>query len=259
MKGHRALHSSRDRRRALVVLLSLFATPVLAQRPALELDHFYIVVQAPASRGAEALRRAGIVVDTAIARHEGQGTASMAAFFENAYLELLWVDPAIAVDSAHLGDVADFRRAANWRESGASPFGLGLHFLTGSAADLPIPARRDPAPHLGPDVFYLGLRQPEESHAADVFVMPPRAAVTQWLDRFRGRRPELFVHPLGAHRITRVLLRGSPANRPRAMDLDLRSLGFESASSQYAIVEFDGARQGREWDLRPALPLVLRR
>lgn len=43
------------------------------------------------------------------------------------------------------------------------------------------------------------------------------------------------------------------------MDLDLRSLGFESASTQYAIVEFDGARVGREWDLRPALPLVLRR
>ena len=92
-----------------------------------------------------------------------------------------------------------------------------------------------------------------------MFVMPPPAAVTQWLDRFRGRRPNLFVHPVGARRITRVLLHGSPVNRPHAMDIDVPSLGFVLAPTQYAIVEFDGARQGREWDLRPTLPLVLRR
>ena len=244
---------------ALLVVSSLFSRQVTAQRPVLELDHIYIVVQPRTSREIEALRRAGLVIDTTVSHHEGQGTASMAAFFENAYLELLWVDSATAVDSAHLSDLADFRRAADWRDSGASPFGLGLHFISGSAADLPTPVRRDPAPHLGPDIFYLLLRQPEESLAADVFVMPARAAVTTWLDRYRGRHPELFAHPIGAHRITRVLLRGSPANRPRALELEIRSLGFESASSQYAIVEFDGGAQGREWDLRPVLPLVLRR
>jgi hypothetical protein len=255
------LHIRMNRRspRTLFVLLNLFATQVLAQRPILELDHFYIVVQPPAAHTADALRRAGIVVDTTIAHHDGQGTASVAAFFENAYLELLWVDSATPVDSAHRADLAAFRRAANWRESGASPFGLGLHFLSGTAADLSTPARREAAPHLGADMFYLLLRQPEESQAADIFVMPPTAAVTRWLDRFRGRRPNLFAHPLGAHRITRVLLHGSPGNRPRALDLDLGSLGFESAPTQYAIIEFDGARLGREWDLRPALPLVLRR
>jgi hypothetical protein len=43
------------------------------------------------------------------------------------------------------------------------------------------------------------------------------------------------------------------------MDLNLQSLGFESAPTQYVIVEFDGGLQGREWDLRPVLPLILRR
>jgi len=253
------MRSIRNCGRALFVLLNGFAPPLLAQRPVLELDHLFVVVQPPASRAADVLRRAGLVVDTAIAHHTGQGTASMAAFFENAYLELLWVDTATAVDSAHRSDLADFERATNWRESGASPFGVGLHFVAGTAADLSVPARREAAPHLGPNVFYMLLRDTMETRAADIFVMPPTAAVTQWLDRFRGRRPNLFVHPLGARRITRVVLRGSPANRPRAMDLPVPSLGFESSTAQYAIVEFDGARQGREWDLRPALPLVLRR
>jgi hypothetical protein len=77
------------------------------------------------------------------------------------------------------------RRAAAWRVSGASPFGLGLHF-SGSADALPIQGRREPAPHLGPDVFYLLLGQPNEQRAADVFVMPQAAAVPTWIDRFRG-------------------------------------------------------------------------
>ena len=243
---------------ALLLPSHLISRQLPAQQPALELDHIYIVIQPPASRAAEALRQAGLVVDTTINRHEGQGTASIAAFFDNAYLELLWVDSATSVDSAHLADLADFRRAANWRESGASPFGLGLHFLTGTPADLPVPTRRDPAPHLGPDMFYLLLRQPDEPLATDIFVVPPSAAVTTWLDRYRARRPDLFAHPLGARKITRVLLRGSPANRPRATDLGSRPIWFESAATQYVIVEFDGGVQGREWDLRPALPLILR-
>jgi hypothetical protein len=43
------------------------------------------------------------------------------------------------------------------------------------------------------------------------------------------------------------------------MDLNLPSIGFEPAPTQYVIVEFDRGLQGREWDLRPELPLVLRR
>jgi len=241
------------------VLANVVPHPVGAQRAVLELDHFYVVIQSPVGRAAESLRRAGVVIDTTVAHHDGQGTASLAAFFDNAYLELLWIDPATSVDSAKRSDYDDFRRAADWRVSGASPFGLGLHFVEGDATGLTIPVRRDPAPHLGRDVYYLLLRQPEELLAADLFVMPAQAAVANWIDRFRGRHPDLFAHPSGAHRITRVILHGTPANRARALDLDLRMIRFEHAATQYAIVEFDPASQGREWDLRPVLPLVLRR
>jgi hypothetical protein len=255
------MQASRRRFRiaVLVLLATLITRKAFAQSPRLELDHVYIVVEPPPARGVEALRRVGVVFDTTIQHHSGEGTASMAAFFDNAYLELIWVDSATAVDSAHVADLADFRRAANWRESGASPFGLGLHFLAGRAAELPIPTRREAAPHLGPNEFYLVLRGRDESKAADVFVVPPIAAVTTWLDRYRARRPEVFSHPLGAHRITRVTLRGSPPNRPRAMDLDVRPIVFEPSPTQYVILQLDGGLQGREVDLRPVLPLVLRR
>jgi hypothetical protein len=196
-------------------------------------------------------------VDKAINRHEGLGTASMAVFFHNAYLELLWVDSAISVDSAHLGDLVDYRRAADSRNSGASPFGFGLHFLTGSPEDLAFPARRDPAPHLGPNTYYLLLRQPDELLAADFFIMPPSAAVTTWLSRYRGKHPDLFAHTLGAERITRAVLYGPPANRPRAAALAPHLVSFEAAPTQYLMVEFDGGLKSDRWDLRPTLPLVL--
>jgi hypothetical protein len=242
---------------ALVFFSVYLAPPLVAQTSILELDHIYIVVQPPASRAAEALRKAGLVVDPAINRHEGLGTASMAVFFANAYLELLWVDSATYVDPAHLGDIADYRRAATWRDSGASPFGVGLHFLTGAPEDLAFPVRRDPAPHLGPDSYYLLLRQPDEKLVPDVFIVPLSAAVTTWLSRYRNRRHDLFAHPLGAERITRVILCGSPANRPRAGVLRPRPIAFEPASTQYLVVEFDGGLKGGLLDLRPTLPLIL--
>ena len=227
-----------------------------AQAFSLELDHFYLVVPPPLANVAAALREAGLVLDSEVDQHEGEGTASIGAFFENTYLELLWVDSSVAVDSAHRSALSDFVRAATWRHSGASPFGIALHFLAGSEADLPVPTRRDPAPHLGPNIFYLLLRQPEESLAADIFVMPPGRAATSWLPKYQSRRPDLFAHPMGVHRLTRLVVHGPPTNRPHAADLTLRLVRFEPAERSYLTVEFDDRQQKRVRDLRPVLPIL---
>ncbi|HSS49995.1 MAG TPA: VOC family protein [Thermoanaerobaculia bacterium] len=242
-----------------VVLGAALADSAAAQSPVLELDHAYIIVPPGAAAALQALRQAGIVIDSETVRHDGEGTTSMAAFFENGYLELMWVDSTVTVDSAHERDVAEFRRAAAWDRTGASPFGIGLHFLSGSQSDLKIPFRSEPVPEGGPAGSYILLRQPAESLAPDVFIMPPEGAVTAWIDRFRSRQPERFAHPSGFHRITRVVLRGPPAQRPRAADLGLRLVRFEAGDTPLLEVEFDGGRTGRRWDLRPALPVVLSR
>jgi hypothetical protein len=229
-----------------------------AATPVLELDHVYVVVTPGAVPEVQALRQVGIRIDSSVARHVGQGTASLAAFFETAYLELLWVDSSVAVDSLHRLELVDFVRAAAWRQSGASPFGVGLHFLSGTPADLRIPIRLDSAARLRPGTYYVLLRQPEESLAADVFIMPDDRAVTSWLGRYRSKRPDLFTHPLGARRITRVIIRGRPRQRPRAAELDTRLVGFEEASTPHLVLELDGGQRGQTLDLRPVLPLILR-
>ena len=230
---------------------------IAAQEPVLELDHVYIVVPPGGVVALQALRQAGLVVDSAVNRHAGQGTASVAAFFENGVLELLWVDSSVTVDSLHRQDWADFVRARDWRATGASPFGVGLHFVSGAVSDLGLPVRLDPAGHLRPGAYYVLLRQPAESLAPDLFIVPDFAAVTSWLGRFAGRRPDLLAHPLGVRRITRALLRGPGRQRPRAAGLQYRSLSFEEADSSQLLLEFDDGRQHRTLDLRPTLPLVL--
>ncbi len=243
------------------VSIQLVAAPFLrsavAQAPVLELDHAYILVPPGAVQALAALRQAGVQIDTNTFRHDGEGTTSMAAYFENGYLELMWVDSSLTVDSAHVDDVADFQRGAAWRESGASPFGVGLHFLSGALADLGIPTRLDPIPETNPQTYWVLLRQPAESLAPDLFIMPRNRAVPAWIERFRRRSPETFAHAAGMHRITRVVIHGTAAQRPRAATLDLRPIRFEESREPLLEMEFDGGRQGKRRDLRPALPVVL--
>lgn len=230
-----------------------------APAPVLELDHVYILVPPGAAEAVHALRTAGVTVDTQPDRHEGEGTTSIAAFFENGYLELMWVDSSVTVDSAHLADVADFERGSAWRETGASPFGVGLHFLSGDRSSLGVPFRLVPVPGADPGIDWILMRQPAESLAADMFVMPTERAVPTWIRRYQTRRPELFTHASGVHRITRVVVRGPRAQRPHAASLDLRLVGFEDAESSLLTIEFDDGRRGETVDLRPALPVILTR
>jgi len=244
--------------RLLSTLLPVIPVLVAAQAPVLELDHAYILVQPGAAAEVRALRQAGIAIDTETVRHDGEGTTSIAAFFENAYLELMWVDSSVAIDSAHQQDVAEFRRAADWRRTGASPFGIGLHFLSGGASGLHVPFRLDPVPESRPVAHYLLLRQPEDSLASDVFIMPPDRAVTSWIERFRARQPARFSHPAGFRRVTGVVMRGPGTKRFRS-GLDLRLVRFRESDEPLLEMQFDGGGRGQTWDLRPTLPLILSR
>ena len=246
-------------RLAIVLCPALLSPAVAAQAPVLELDHVYILVPPGATAAIEALRGAGLTVDTRPDKHDGEGTTSIAAFFENGYLELMWVDSSVAIDSAHQEDVANFRRGTAWRETGASPFGIGLHFLAGDRSSLTIPYELDPIPGEEQGGYWILLRQPAESLATEAFIMPADRAVPAWVTTYRTRHPEFFTHASVVRRITSVIVRGPPSQRAAAAVLDLRLVRFEDADSPLLVVEFDGGSRGHTWDLRPALPLILSR
>lgn len=247
--------------RALILLcIATPCTHALGQAPRVELDHVFIVVAPGGAAEIAALRSAGLTLTAEPSKHDGQGTASVAAFFENAYLELIWLDSSVSVLPEHAGTVQWFRTAEAWRTSGGSPFGFGLRRLAGDTAALPVPVERLYASWLPAGMAYELLHQPSDSLAADFFVVPATNAVPTWIARARERVPELFQHPGGGSRITRVLVHGAAAHEPAAFRaLSPKPVAMIRAPAPLIELTLDDGTRGQRVDLRPVLPLVLLR
>ena len=250
----------KDSLSTLLFLCCIAGSPVhsVAQKPRVELDHVFIVVQPRAVAETAALRSAGLTVGSRVARHDGQGTASVAAFFENAYLELIWVDSSVSVDAEHAATAQRFRKASSWGTTKQSPFGFGLRRLPGDTAALPVPVKRETAAWLDPGTAYELLHQPADSLAADFFVVPEGRSLLSSLAWLRENRPELLQHPGGGRAITLVRVHAPPRHEPTAFRV-LRPGPLQMVRGTEPLIELqlDKGAQGRRVDLRPVLPLVI--
>jgi len=89
----------------------------------LAVDHVFICVENP-----HAAERALADFGLQFGRrriHQGQGTANACAFFDNAYLELLWRHDDDDLQSEVVRPLGLWERV-RWRETGASPFGVAF-------------------------------------------------------------------------------------------------------------------------------------
>jgi hypothetical protein len=129
-----------------------------------------------------ALRSCGLA-ESFHRRHEGQGTANVAACFDNAYLELLWAEDQAELVSASVARTRLAERS-RWRETGASPFGFGLR------GRLPFPTWEYRPPHF-PDghviPIALGSEDPRQPF---LFRSPTEARPDQWSDGRAGQRQQ---------------------------------------------------------------------
>lgn len=113
--------------------------------------------------------------------HEGQGTANICACFDNAYLELLWPEDQGALASVSVARTRLAERS-RWRDTGASPFGIGLR------GRIPFPTWEYRPPYL-PDgagiAIALGSEDPRQPF---LFRSPVEARPDQWSDGLAGAR-----------------------------------------------------------------------
>ena len=267
--------------RLLVAPLLLLAAPLDAQSSStpVELDHVLLLVPPGAKAAVAKLRAAGFNVANDVQKHVGQGTASIPVLLDNAYLELLWIDTTVRRDPANPLDIARWNRVA-----GASRVGIGLRRVgvppmpkpTTDANGLPVKvplrpvvdvrpvaARSYSAPWMPPGTAIQLLRQPAESLAADIFVVQDEIAQPWWIGQVRHEATILLQHPGGWRRVRRVVVHGPSAQAPAAL-AQLRPARVEwradaTAAASWVEVELEGGAPGRTVDLRPTLPLVLRR
>jgi hypothetical protein len=230
---------------------------------AVEVDHVFLATR-PGAPEAAALRAAGLRVGDRTTRHTGNGTASIVVLFDNAYLELLYPDSTVSDSASPPDDRAHWRRVFAWRESGASPIGVGLRRTPDAPDSLPFATERmPPAPWMPPGTDMRIVTTNADSLAPGVFVVPRQMAVPTWIDRMRRDTASaaLLQHPLGVRRVTgvRVVVARADAVPPSVRRLhDAGVLRVERGPAPLLELTFDGARRGAARDLRPELPLVLR-
>jgi hypothetical protein len=266
--GGRSLHielvtQKRDQRLTRLILLALcgltaLAQPAAAQRTRVEADHVFVFVPPGGHTEAEALRKLGFVVDTAVTKHPGQGTASRAALFHNAYFELIWIDSTVSVTDANREMFSIMKRSADWRASGASPFGLGLRRLE-EGDDFGVPATPYSAAWMKPGSAIQLLKPASEPDAADIFVVPSYMALPAWIEKVKQHAPALLLHPNRSRQLTFIEIRGPAPQIRYATSLRMPSVQVTESAEPLLVLEFDAGTEGKTLDMRPLLPIVIRK
>lgn len=146
------------------------------------LCHLFVMV-APDAPERTALEEAGLR-ESFRREHPGQGTRNVCYCFDNAYLELLWVEDPVAVQSAAIRPTGLHLRA-DWRRSGASPFGVGLRRGHG---DLPLPVWDFAPPYLPPGMTIPVAQASSDLRQPFVFLSPGATRPDQWTDGRAGQR-----------------------------------------------------------------------
>lgn len=210
-----------------------------------QLDHVFVASSVDAPE-IQVLDEAGFVEGPAH-DHPGQGTASRGIFFENAYLELIWLTDARAASTPPVSRTGLAHRADP--RGDASPFGFGLRSPCEPASDPPFETWGYSPAYL-PDGFAFAMgANSEELGEPLVFVLPWSRAAT-W---------ESPSHPNGARRLTSVTLVQDFRSPSRALSafLELGLVSLEEGVGPLLRIELDSGVQRERLDLRPRLPLVL--
>lgn len=212
---------------------------------AFELDHIFVAasVDAPEIRLLTTMGFAeGPTND-----HPGQGTACRRVYFENLYLELLWLTDAQAANRFPVSKTGLAQRADPRHPS--SPFGFGLRSTIDPVPDPPF-ATWTYSPGYLPEgtAFAMGANSDVLDEPL-VFVLP-------W-----GRTPTWSTpdHPNGTRRLTKVCIVPGHSSPSEVMAgvLALGLVSLQAGDGPLMRLELDHGAQQEHHDLRPHLPIEI--
>lgn len=190
----------------------------------------------------------------------------MVFLFENAYLELIWIDEPEVARRKNQEIGTDLMARAAWRQTGTSPFGVGLHHRASGSSNLPFPTKKYWAEWMKPDTFIsiaessANLKEPFYFVVPDYLAVPSAEQLKQLLDSQPEYRKNL-THALGVRRLTGIEITTNHAGKFSETASMLSKNGvvvLKRRKSSHAELSFDGGTQGKTLDVRPTLPLILK-
>jgi hypothetical protein len=208
------------------------------------LDHFFVITR-PGAPEADSLAALGLVEGTPNV-HTGQGTANRRFFFANAMLELIYIRDAHEATAGAAGKLRISERA---RSAVASPFGLVFRSTT-PAAPAPFAGWPYVADYL-PDGSYFHIGKNADRLDEPLCIVMP----------FDIPAPSQQPAPRQPFTTVTSVRIGVPAASPSPVLAAVSGIGpLSVAAGQPHLMElqFNDGAAGREKDLRPALPLLIR-
>ncbi|NEP46828.1 MAG: VOC family protein, partial [Okeania sp. SIO2H7] len=166
-----------------------------------ELDHFFVWVQPKAPEAKILFDELGLH-RSGYGEHTGQATASEFFFFENAYLELLWIDDEEKVKEDSYRTTMRWCDRSRWRETGASPFGVGLHRLASAEEELALFPLRYSAEWMLPETYMEVSDTSKQVTEPLYFIVPEYMAVAN-VKQF-SEIITTDIHPWGDKKVTSV-------------------------------------------------------
>ncbi|MFY0592315.1 hypothetical protein [Roseivirga sp.] len=237
----------------------------------LELDHFNIWVNNPEA-AKNKLISIGFkpVPDSLSAIHYGQGTAGKYFNFLNTYIEFIYVYNQEELEENNAKNIGlDFTERANFSENGASPFGLALKLEHYDPSKIPFEKVRYQQEWMGTEgSIYAAKSSKTRLSEPSVFVVYPniqakifetKLDLNEALKEYEFYR-QTYIHPNGAEKVTKTVI-STPL-------VDLNTLTIKALNRIHEIevkqgtehlleLHFDNGRQGKTFDLRPELPLMI--
>ena len=220
----------------------------------LELDHIFVCVE-PEAPAADMLTAFGLT-EGSRRIHRGQGTANVCFFFDNAYLELLWLFDANEIQSPLVRPTGLWSRC-RWQETQACPFGISFRPTASDLREIPFPTwDYHPAYRTAKASIAIATNSDNLSEPL-IFISP----ATQKPSNYPLERRPPLVHKVGFKEITalQVTLPGVQNFSAEVRTLiDLGLVQFSQGNFYQLEIEFDNAKEGNSQDFGSQLPILIR-
>ncbi|MBL1200098.1 MAG: hypothetical protein FWK04_13655 [Nostoc sp. GBBB01] len=233
----------------------------------LELDHIFVCTTKEAD-SISVLQKVGLHCSNQQVQHIKHGTASKIIFFENTYLELIWIEDKDLIEQQSAQTSIQTLTRLHKQHTGASPFGVGLRRKSEQSKVV-----SDSSLSCAQSMRCLGWATPTHksiSFAAEnfvnqqepfCFIVPDCIALTAWLDPSLTTHQQLISHPLGVRKLTSVNITiNSDKDLTDAMSLLCTHSAVTIERGEFPLLEltFDEGVREKKVDVRPFLPILLK-
>ncbi|MDM1764858.1 MULTISPECIES: VOC family protein [unclassified Acinetobacter] len=216
----------------------------------MEIDHIFIRAQYSAPE-AEALKAFGLT-EASSNIHTGQGTANRRFFFQNAFLELIWLNDEIEAKSEITRPTQLYERLSDL-DVAVSPFGVCFRPSNTTQHNALFQTWQYRPAYL-PSQLYVEIAKNNTLKEPMWFFL----GFASRPDQASPERRQPFTHTRGLSTLTetQISIPQLKQNLTVKAIQDIENLSLIDAETHLLEMTFDHGKQGLSHDFRPLLPLI---